>query len=707
MAGSKSKRKVNIYNMKFLSGNLRQSGLKWLAAAVLLAAFICALWVNFRIRAPIEAKDDTIGLIVDYDELKRLADGSYGVEFSDILRKASLAGATGLAIRERILADWEIAGDVTVFSGGQLKFQLENKYGESAADDIAGITILPGKTYILTKDPLVYEQIFSLLKAKKRYPESFELEGYKGIAAQLHSSERANLGLGFPLAQLEEAAAAGFEIIPRLRSWQPTTAESLAEAFRWVKMIPNLVGIGFNDTAVPGGGTDPDTQDLLASAVKDLGKPLVSFEFYDQVGMPGLVMRLDNNLLRAHAIAENEIRNYTNFQDAMDRYSLAVSERNIRYIFLRFYGLENPAATMVSNMDLITDVREGLLATGLNMGSPEPLPAFKIGKLPLILLGAGVIVAGGWLLALGFEPFLKASVIGPDDNGGSRRSIRKWRLPYGILVAFGCIVWAGLLYIAPTMSRKLLALASAIVFSSLGVLLVISYSRKVQTGEQRIKHLLRAVGQFLIVTLFSFTGAMITSALLADPSFMLKMNSFIGVKAAHVIPLILVPCILLLRDRDWFDVVSGIAKSSIKVWQLVIGLVVLAGLVLYVIRTGSDNPDMVSGFELRIRQLLDNFLGVRPRTKELLIGHPLMLVLLYFGYRYTMIPVLIVGVIGQISIINTYTHIHTPIIVSLQRSAHGLWMGILIGIIAILILEWVIRKIRKVRLGAVNEKQES
>ena len=372
--------------MKLFSDTIKQSWLKLLAGVALLAAFACALWVNYGVRAPVEARDDTIGLVIDYDELKRLSDGSDGIEFSDILRKASLAGATGLAIRERILSDWEIAGDVTVISGGQLKFQLEAKYGSSAGDEIAGYTIVPSKTYILTKDPLVNEQIYSLMVAKKRYPESFILEDYMCIAAQLHSSERANLGLGFPLAQLEEAAAAGFEIIPRLRSWQPTTAESLAETFRWAAKIPNLVGIGFNDTSVPGGGTDPDVQELLANEVKKLGKPLVSFEFYDQIGMPGLMMRLDNNLLRAHAIAENEIRNYTNFQDAMDRYSLAVSERNIRYIFLRFYGLDNPAASMQSNIDLIADVHEGLLATGLKIGSPKPIQDFQVNK-ALVFLG--------------------------------------------------------------------------------------------------------------------------------------------------------------------------------------------------------------------------------------------------------------------------------------------------------------------------------
>ena len=93
-----------------------------------------------------------------------------------------------------------------------------------------------------------------------------------------------------------------------------------------------------------------------------------------------------------------------------------------------------------------------------------------------------------------------------------------------------------------------------------------------------------------------------------------------------------------------------------------------------------------------MRQLLDRILGVRPRTKEFLIGHPLMLILLYFGYELKLFPLVMVGTIGQVSIINTYAHIHTPLNISFLRTFHGLWIGILIGIIAIIIIKAVGRK---------------
>ena len=664
-----------------LSSKIRQSCLKWLAVFVLLAALISALWVNFGIRSAIEARNKTVGLVVDYDELMRIADGAHDINFADMLRKAALSGATGLVVRERLLGEWETAGDVMVFTGGQLGFQLETQYGESVKSIIAdmNLDLSENNTYILTKDPLVFDQIFSLLKAKTRYPESFSIPGYMGIAVQLHSSERATLGFGFPLAQLEEAAAAGYQVIPRLRNWEPVTADSLNEVFRWVEMIPGLAAIGFNDQTVLGDGTNPIIQDRLADAMAPLGKPLVSFEFYDQVGLPGLASRLDNNILRAHAIADIEVPKYIDFRLAMDRYSLAATERNIRYIYLRFQGLINPAASMLNNLDLIAGVKEGLIADGLIVGNPEPISEYTIGYIPMFLLGTGVIVAGAWLLALVAEPFIK----------------RKLRLLYGILVVVVCLAWAALLFIAPSLSRKALSLAGAIVFPSLSTILAIIKYQNAQITNSRVKRALYAIGLLIAMTLITFAGALIISAILAEPTFMLRLDIFRGTKVAHIVPLVLVPFILWLREEDWYGIMSGTVKSSVKFWQLFVGIVLLAGLAVYILRTGNESAELVSEFEVQVRQTLKNLLGVRPRTKEFLIGHPFMMIMMYYGYKLNRFPLLMAGLIGQVSVINTYAHLHTPLIISITRSATGLWTGIIIGVIAIIIIELFIRRVRK------------
>jgi hypothetical protein len=457
----------------------------------------------------------------------------------------------------------------------------------------------------------------------------------------------------------------------------------------WVAKIPNLAGIGFNDMSVPGGGITPAIQDMLAEAVRPLGKPLISFEFYDQSGLAGLASRLDNRVLRAHAIAENELRKYANIQDAMDRYNLAATERNIRYIYLRFYNMENPSASMAGNMDLIGVVRDGLVAEGLQVGNPAVIPSFHIPYALHLMLGFGVIAAGGWLAALGAAPFAP----------------QKLYLPYALLLAAGGLAWAGLLAVAPVLARKLFALAGAVVFPSLGVVLAVNQdlrqapSRSGLAGAGfdfrfRFRTLFHAVKLFLAMSAFTLAGAMIMSALLAEPAFMLKLDGFTGVKASHILPLALIPFLLWLREGDRYGLLSGAVKGNVRFWQLAAGLVMLAGLAIYILRTGNDSLGAVSGIEMHIRQLLDRILVVRPRTKEFLIGHPLMLALLYFGYRFPMFPVLAAGAVGQISLINTYAHIHTPLAPSLARSAHGLWIGILLGGFAIAAFTWACRRVQ-------------
>jgi len=42
------------------------------------------------------------------------------------------------------------------------------------------------------------------------------------------------------------------------------------------------------------------------------------------------------------------------------------------------------------------------------------------------------------------------------------------------------------------------------------------------------------------------------------------------------------------------------------------------------------------------------------------------------------------AVIGQVSLVNTYAHIHTPLLISLERSFNGMALGLILGILLIL-----------------------
>ena len=64
-----------------------------------------------------------------------------------------------------------------------------------------------------------------------------------------------------------------------------------------------------------------------------------------------------------------------------------------------------------------------------------------------------------------------------------------------------------------------------------------------------------------------------------------------------------------------------------------------------------------------------------------------MIIMLYYGYKEKYIPLLVLGIIGQISLVNTYAHIHTPVMISLIRSAYGIVFGLIIGMIAIYVIK--------------------
>jgi hypothetical protein len=125
---------------------------------------------------------------------------------------------------------------------------------------------------------------------------------------------------------------------------------------------------------------------------------------------------------------------------------------------------------------------------------------------------------------------------------------------------------------------------------------------------------------------------------------------------------------------------------------------------LMIARTGNDNGVGASDGEVAFRGILDRVMFVRPRTKEFLIGHPLLIIglgLLYFirGTKAkeadgdqeetpSATPALagwaalamMVGSMGQTDIVNTLCHLHIPVLLSVIRIGIGALLGCIIGI---------------------------
>ena len=246
-------------------------------------------------------------------------------------------------------------------------------------------------------------------------------------------------------------------------------------------------------------------------------------------------------------------------------------------------------------------------------------------------------------------------------------------------------------------ARSMAALAAANLFPVLAMTYQMDKwkASKIQSSLKKIMVL--ALSGIMITGALSFIGGFYVGALLGDIKYLLEVNMYRGVKVTFVLPLILVTFSYLVRFNlfDGEDY-KGNAIAQIKkvlnypiyVKSLVaFAFVALAGLI-FVGRSGHTYGVPVPAAELKFRAFLEQLLYARPRSKELLIGHPAFMLAVMAFYRkwpnllfYTLV---IVATIGQGSLVETFAHIRTPIFMSFMRGLGGIILGAGIGLIALL-----------------------
>jgi len=182
----------------------------------------------------------------------------------------------------------------------------------------------------------------------------------------------------------------------------------------------------------------------------------------------------------------------------------------------------------------------------------------------------------------------------------------------------------------------------------------------------------------LKLSFLSLMTGLFVAALMSSPDFVLGFNRFRSVKLALSLPLIYG----FFTLYPWKNV-RNTFKEPITKGQLAFLFLGLMVMFLFLMRSGHDSFLGVSVLELKLRMFLEDFLGVRPRFKEFAIGHP-FLWLGFYGIsknkKSEMDRIFILaGLIGQVSIINTFCHAHTPLNISLLRTFHGLWLGAIGG----------------------------
>lgn len=646
----------------------RKNYLQLFGWALVAVAIVCSLTLWGQ-RLAAEKAYKTVQVSVNYTDVVSLANGNQ-LSVPQMLDTLQAHGVSAILFKEVSVGDLDRLGKVELTLGDNLR---HSAYADKVSPDLS---INDATLYVAILDEAWAEQVQAHLLHKIDGAMFYDGEvpvvavpvAIPGSAAELDRARSVvtEIGIGYDQEGLGYAAASQMGVIPQMRSWsEEPTDQSLRFVTDELKQMPNVTQILFNDKTIPS-GIDPHKLRTFAELLRVDGEPLApvgTIEFSEQAGLNQLGLLLDKDVIRLHTIANNEMSKLTE-PEMLDRWMLAARERNMRSLLVRFMDVYTPAMALDENLAYLDDLASGLEDSGFTLqGTYEKPASINVNGIVMFVIGLGV-AAGVLLMLL--------------QMGLPRLAVA------GFIITTVC--WGGLFALSPILARKLMALAGVMVFPIISCLIFI------QPKRQNIG---KSIVTLLKMCALSFIGAILMVGLLADVLFMLKLDQFSGVKIAHIIPIIVVPLVLYIwREKDPVQAVKDLFNQAVTYkWAFLAGILVVAA-VIYVARTGNTTAEL-SGAESAMRNFLNDVMGVRPRSKEFLIGYPLTLVMFYFGATRGKWFLSIPAVIGQVSLVNTYAHIHTALIMSLRRSLNGLVLGIVLGVVAIIVIELLLKLYKK------------
>lgn len=625
-----------------------------LLALVLFISLGFSLYKGF-LRYQMDQNYKAVQVLVNYDDLRQIANLSRR-PLAEVAADFKAAGATGVLVKERTLVvgvpgaqnALVLSQDAAIMSGIDLRKDAALKDQVALAEGLQ-----PRNTYLWIENEGLRDTVYRHIQAKNGYAELLNYQGMTLIDAGPVDGNLLTMGVGYPVENLQVIADAGLTISPQIKSWPKPSDISAKFVVDDVLALPNLNGVYFNDDEVP--MYDHPELTRLAKA-QTVG--FIEFFSAEQKGLETLIRSTEDNnqfnVKRMHAIGASQMLEESPEKN-LEQFKLAVSERDIRAVFVAFPMTGNVDLDTTTAQEFLTRLVKALEHDGHKIQSD--VPKYNLAMMPTWFI---------WVVGL-------AAVAGTSILGGIVNQ-RKWG---NILAVVGLLGWTAMVFVKPGIAKQLMAIYACILFPTMGILWGL---------KQAPRTLLDAVKAFLLTSVLSLAGAIVQVGLLTENASIMGLDIFRGVKIVLVAPMFLVLLAVLLR-WETFDIekIKGFLSKPVNVISLM-ALAVL-GVVVFIYVRRSGNTGTVSDLEILFRQTLDQILGVRPRTKEFLAGHPAMLLALYFGYKKRWIPLIMLGAIGQVSMVNTFSHFHTPILVSLIRTFHGIWIGLAIGVVAILLFE--------------------
>ncbi|ANF98508.1 DUF5693 family protein [Paenibacillus bovis] len=480
----------------------------------------------------------------------------------------------------------------------------------------------------------------------------------------------------------------GFQIVPRLNDALPYSHAMLSGLLDQFSAV-GVKTILFDGSSVTGFNDDIEKKSITAFAqlLKEHHIAIAAIENLKapQDGFSKLAYLTDYNVVRLYSLSEGDSQ--LDPITVADRFVLASKDRNIRMMYLNLaVSRDTTKAKMTDSIDnVINSLQAGgnaihdIQKNGFTIGPAvaRDVHTFAMERYAKLLVLIGAIAAIS-LLAYYF--------------------VRRLTL---IAFVLGLIGSAGLILIHKALLLEQgIALLAAISIPTIAMIYAVRKVDRLYESRQTLstgKRVIQAVVLFIITSLWSLTGALFIIGLLDDITYQLVINQFRGVSLLHFAPIALTAIyIAFYRGKEGFGFAGlrKLLKSPVTLtWIIVLGVVFVVGR-YYLERTG--NAGTVSPLEMQFRNALEGLFNVRPRNKEFLMAHPLFIVGVFIAAKYRhAIYILIIASIGQLSMVDTFAHIHSPVLISLSRGLLGMGLGLILGLVAIVIWQIIERCWRK------------
>jgi len=717
------------------TGKMKLNKIDKLIVLLICFSLLMGIFTVYQ-RVGIEKQNKTAEIILDYNEMKKFADSSEN-DLDFWLREFKEYGAQSASIQEETIKLLIEAGKplrAEIVSEMIKNYKWQENYDGKIVSMIQRNEIGGNDVIVTTEDKSIYDYLISGLE--ERYDKDFfsaeivgsvyyivmkgtnddmyygeinraiNLQG-KGVyeVRKVVDSRLLNIGIGYDDEKINLVKNAGLDVILRPINF-PTYNEKLTDVYRAANdrygLKPRIYILGGKEVL-----GYPGNEDKFLKYVEEeniavgLIESSTQREHLEGDGLTKLVEDSGYSAMRIFTMWDyirqrNKFYNYPGAEEIENTMFRAITERNIRAIYFKPFFEEEKSTKFLTDAAeyerTFSSLKVRLGEHGIKLGRAEAIKEFHIGSKRLGILAFGITLAAVLLFIKMFN-------------------IKDKRANYLYLSA---IPAALVPLVARGVAEKGFAFGAAVVFSGLGIYFFMSQIKKIYESSERYSNLKVMSYSTVILTVslaISVAGAMFLDAALADVKYFLEMDIFRGVKFAQILPfgIFAIMFLIYFMNNEDDGSVKSVVKTTIKIlnheikiYYAIIAVIAAAVAYVYISRTGHETNIQPSTIEMVTRNFMEYVLLARPRTKEFLIAFPAMFAAVYAAGKKSEFftgMFMLLSAMGTSSVINTFSHIRTPIYLSLARTVIALGFGIAIGCVLVIIID-LLYKI----YGRVQEK---